>query len=77
MNLDDFIVNFADQFDETNQELFKASTRFKDLDEWSSMISLSIIAMIDEEYNVQIKGSDIRDSETIEDLFNRVNNING
>lgn len=77
MNLDDFIVNFADQFDETNQELFKASTKFKDLDEWSSIIALSIIAMIDEEYNVQIKGSDIRDSETIEDLFNRVNNING
>jgi acyl carrier protein len=32
-------------------------------------MALSIIAMIDEEYNVVIKGNDIRNAETIEDLF--------
>ena len=45
---------------------------FKDLDEWSSLIALSVIAMVDEEYNITIKGDDIRNSDTIEDLFNAV-----
>lgn len=70
MELKDFIANFAAQFDETNVSEFKPETRFKDLDEWSSMITLGIIAMADEEYNVRLKGDSIRNSVTIEDLYN-------
>jgi acyl carrier protein len=40
------------------------------LDDWSSLLALSVIAMIDEEYNVTIKGKDLLSAETIEDLFN-------
>ena len=49
-----------------------AETKFKELDEWSSLIALSIIAMVDEEYDVTLKGNDINTSSTIEDLFNVV-----
>lgn len=73
MNLKDFIENFANQFDDTDASEFKAETVFKELDEWSSLIALSVIAMVDEEYDVTIKGDDIRNSSTIEDLFNIVN----
>lgn len=72
MELKDFIANFAQQFDETEESVFTANTVFKDLDEWSSILALSIIAMVDEEYDIRIKGDDIRSSETIEDLFNVV-----
>ena len=72
MELKDFISNFADQFDDTDASEFQADTEFKKLDEWSSITALSIIAMVDEEYDVTIKGDDIRNSNTIEDLFNRV-----
>lgn len=72
MELNSFIENFANQFDETDASEFKAETVFKDLDEWSSLIALSVIAMVDEEYDVTIKGDDIRNSNTIEDLFNAV-----
>ena len=72
MELNDFIEKFAEQFDETPKDQFKADTEFKALDEWSSLSALSIIAMIDDEYDVTIKGDDIRNSETIEDLFNLV-----
>ena len=72
MELKEFIENFAAQFDETDAIEFTAETEFKALDEWSSLTALSIIAMIDEEYDISIKGDDIRDSETIEDLFNKV-----
>lgn len=72
MELNDFIEKFAEQFDETDASEFKAGTEFKALDEWSSLTALSIIAMVDEEYDVALKGDDVKNAETIEDLFNVV-----
>lgn len=72
MKLNDFIVNFAEQFDDTNAEEFKADTNLKDLEEWSSLNALSVISMVDDEYDVTLKGDDIRNSKTIEDLFNLI-----
>lgn len=72
MNLQQFIDNFADLFDETDADTIKADTRFKSLDEWSSLIALSVIAMIDEEYDVEFRGDDIRNSDTVDDLYNIV-----
>lgn len=72
MELKVFIENFANQFDETDASEIKAETVFKDLDEWSSLIALSVIAMADEEYEVTLKGEDIRTSNTVEDLFNLI-----
>lgn len=72
MELKDFVANFAEQFDETDASVFTAETRFRDLEEWSSLIALSIIAMVAEEYNVSLKGNDIKEANTIEDLFNIV-----
>ena len=69
MELQTFIENFAAQFDETDPSEFQANTKFKELDEWSSLMALSIIAMVDDEYGVAIKGNDIREAVTIEDLF--------
>ena len=69
MNIEEFVENFASQFDETDPEEITADTRFKELDEWSSLMALSIIAMVDDEYDVIIKGNDILKSDTIQDLF--------
>ena len=69
MNIQEFIENFAAQFDDTDVADFTAETRFKQLDEWSSLTALSVIAMVDDEYDVIIKGNDIINSETIQDLF--------
>ena len=72
MDLKEFIENFADQFDDTGASEMNAGTVFHELDEYSSLIALSIIAMVDEEYDVQLKGDDMRSAVTIEDLFNIV-----
>lgn len=69
MELEKFIKNFAAQFEETDENEFSANTIFKNLEEWSSLLALMIIAMVDEEYDVKVKGDDIRNSNTIEDLF--------
>lgn len=72
MELKEFIENFAAQFDETDASAFTGTTVFKELEEWSSLIALSIIAMVDEEYDVTLKGDDIKTPQTIEDLFKLV-----
>ena len=72
MEIKEFVENFAAQFDETDASVFTAETRFRDLEEWSSLIGLSIIAMVDEEYDVTLKGDDMRAAVTIQDLFNTV-----
>ena len=72
MELNEFIANFADQFDETDASEIQASTVFHDLEEYSSLIALSIIAMVDEEFDVALKGDDMRSAVTVEDLFNIV-----
>ena len=69
MELQEFITNFANQFEETDSSVFTKDTVFKNLDEWSSLMALSIIAMVDEEYGVALKGDDIRSADTLEDLF--------
>lgn len=72
MELKEFIANFADQFDDTDASEIHANTVFHNLEEYSSLIALSIIAMVDEEYDVQLKGDDMRAAVTVEDLFNIV-----
>ncbi len=72
MEIKDFIKNFAEQFEDTDASEIQAETKFKELDEWSSLIALCVIGMVDEEYNITLKGEDIRNSVTVEDLFNAV-----
>ena len=70
MTLDEFVKAFAAEFDETPEDLFKADTEFKTLEEWGSLTALSIISMVDENMDKTITGADIRASKTIEDLYN-------
>ena len=72
MELNKFIENFAFQFDDTDIEDIKSETVYEDLEEWSSLIALSIIAMVDEEYDVGIGAKEIIESETVEGLFNTI-----
>ncbi|BDF55654.1 MULTISPECIES: acyl carrier protein [Butyricimonas] len=72
MEISKFIELFAELFDETDVTVFTVETEFKKLDEWSSLIALSVIAMVDEEYGITIQGEDIRNANTIADLFNNV-----
>ena len=65
----EFISYFAEQFDETESSEFTNTTEFKQLREWDSMLALSIIAMVDEEYNKTINGEDIKKANTIEELY--------
>lgn len=71
-SLEEFVALFAEQFDETDASEIQANTVFHDLDEWSSLIGLSVIAMVDEEFDVALKGDDVKNAVTVEDLYKNV-----
>ena len=70
MTLDEFVTAFAEEFEETPAEQFKADTVYKELDEWGSLTALSIIALAMENFEKKITGADLRACNTIEDLYN-------
>lgn len=72
--LEEFVELFAEQFDETDASEIQASTAFHNLEEWSSLIGLSVIAMVDEEFEVALKGDDVKTSVTVEDLYHKIKN---
>lgn len=73
MELKDFLANFADQFDDTAPSEIQADTKFHDLDEWGSITGMSIIALAKTEYGATITGKELRECETVEDVFNLIN----
>ena len=72
MTLDEFVKAFAAEFDNTPEEVFNPDTHFRELEEWGSLTALSIISMVDDNFDVLITGADIRSCTTIEDLYNIV-----
>lgn len=72
--LDEFLKRFCEELEDVELNNIDTSTDFKEMDEWDSLFALSIIAMIDEEFEVRITGSDLMKSKTIEDLYKLIQN---
>lgn len=73
MEMQEFIQNFAAQFDDEPANL-EATSKFRDIEDWSSLVALSVIAMVDEEYGVKLTGDDVRGSVTVGDVYEIVKN---
>ena len=70
MELKDFVKNFAELFEDTDPSEITSATQYHDLDEWSSLIGMSVIAMVKEVYGKKVTGKQIKECNTIEELFN-------
>ncbi len=53
MELEEFTQKFADCFLQTDASVIKPATEFRHLEEWGSMMALTIIAMVDEQLQEQ------------------------
>lgn len=73
MNLDLFLINFTSLFEVTPKSEIKAQTKYKTIEEWDSLMALETIAMVDEELDVELNGDDIRDADTVADLYAIIN----
>jgi len=72
MDIQEFINKFEDVFDDTEVSTLKPETNFRELDEWSSMTALATMAMVSDEYDVELTADEMRNNSTFIDLFNVV-----
>ncbi len=72
MNTEEFIKNFAAQFDDTDAAEFSLQTRFRELEEWSSLNALAILNMIGKKYSVVLKPAEMKPINTVQELFDLV-----
>lgn len=66
-----FLPAFKEALEIEDQEI-KMSDTFRDYDEWDSIAQLSLIAMLDEEFDLQIEGDEFDKLKTVEDLLKAV-----
>ena len=72
MEIKDFIVNFADQFEDTDPEEITADTQFHDLEEWDSLVALAVLNMTEKKYGKKITFDEMKKCVTVTDLFNLI-----
>ena len=70
MDINSFIKLFAEAIEVEDIEALTPETEFHDLDEWSSLSVIIVIAFMDENFDKQVSETDIRQADTIQDLYN-------
>ena len=69
MEINEFIEKFAEIFDDTDAATLKPETKFRELDEWSSLAVLGLIALADEEFDVELTADDMSKANTIAEIY--------
>lgn len=70
--MQEFIKNFANQWDETDPEVFTPECAFHELEEWSSLTGLAILNMVAKKYGVKIAPMELKNCVTIADIYNLI-----
>ena len=73
MTKEDFLKNFANQFDDTDVSELMFETNFHELEEWSSLVALAVMNMIGKKYEVKLKPEEMKTVNTIQELYDLVN----
>ena len=70
--MEEKFINLFCETLEIEDEQLTSETIFRELEQWDSLAYLSVIAMIDEEFDVQIEGAKFKELKTIGDLVNEI-----
>lgn len=71
---EEFVQNFADQFEDTDPSEISATTVFHDLEEWDSLLALAALNMCEKKYGKKLTFEEMKVCVTVEDLYNVINN---
>lgn len=72
MDIQTFINLLENEFEDLPKGTLKPETNYRDIPNWSSMHALIIIAFADAQFNVELTASDLRHTQTIQDLYNTI-----
>lgn len=75
MTLEEFVKKVQNELQDTPADQITAETNYKELDEWGSLASLSLISMIEEEYDKLITGADVRARNSVKELYDYVESL--
>ncbi len=73
-SVEEFVQKVEAEFDDLEPGTLLPDTKYRELEDWSSMHALVVIAFIDIEYGVTVKGEDLRSTETMRDIYHVVQN---
>ncbi len=68
-----FLTKFREVLEIEDRDL-KLEDNFREYDEWDSLVFLSLIAMIDEEFDVIIEGREFKQLKTNADIIEAIKN---
>ena len=68
-----FLENIKEALEIDGRDI-QLSNTFRDYEEWDSLSQLSLIAMLDEEYEVEIEDEEFVMLKTLEDILNKITN---
>ena len=74
MNIQEFIKNIEDEFDDLKPGMLKADSKFREVFEWNSINALILIAMVKTEYDVTLNADDLIKSKTVNDIYSLIEN---
>ena len=70
------LINIVKEALDIEEEAIDLNTQFDSLDTWDSLGKLSLIALIDESFNVQISDKEFNSFETLDDLYTALKSKN-
>jgi acyl carrier protein len=69
MDINELIQKLEGEFEDIPKGALTPSTKITDIQGWGSMHALIVIALMDAEYGITVKGDELRSVQSIQDLF--------
>ena len=66
---EEFLSQFYDIFEDIDESSLTLQTSYKDLEEWDSLVVLSVIAHFDQKFGIQILPQTLFENDTFEELY--------
>jgi acyl carrier protein len=72
MDINEFIQKLEGEFEDIPKGTLAPSTKITDIKGWGSMHALIVIALVDTEYGVTIKGDELKQIQSVQELYDLV-----
>lgn len=69
MDIQELISLIENEFEEIEAGTLSSSSSIRDMDGWSSMHALLLIALVDNHYDILLTGEELKNITTINDLY--------
>jgi acyl carrier protein len=72
MDIQELIIYIEEEFEEVDKGTLHPESSIRDIEGWSSMHALILIALVDNHYDILLTGEELKNALTIQDLYNAI-----